>query len=77
MRSHSDDLVTRAATLLGTTKTAFVEESAVARAEGVIAEHGRPALSDDAFARFAASLEAAPVAIPELVALFSRSSRLP
>ena len=74
---QSDDLVTRAALLLGTTKTAFVEESAVARAETVVAEQRPLVLSDDAFARFAEALEATPVAVPELVALFSRPSRLP
>jgi uncharacterized protein (DUF1778 family) len=77
VKARSDDLVTKAATLLGTTKTAFVEESAVSRAESVIAEHGHLGLSEEAFARFVASLDRAPVAIPELTALFSRTSRMP
>lgn len=74
MRARSDDLVTRAATLVGTTKSAFVEESAVARAEAVIAGRGYLLLGDEAFARFTASLDEAPLAIPALAELFTRPS---
>lgn len=74
---RSDALVREAATLSGMTKTSFVEESAVDRAQSVIAEHQRIALSPDAFARFAQSLDEAPVAVPELVKLFARSSQIP
>ena len=74
---RSDTLVREAATLLGTSKTAFVEESAVRRAETVIAEHRRITLDAEEFSRFVDSLEAAPTAVPELVDLFARPSPIP
>jgi uncharacterized protein (DUF1778 family) len=74
---RSNALVGEAATLLGTSKTAFVEESAVQRAESVIAEHRRITLPDQDFARFVASLDAAPRTVPELVDLFSRPNPIP
>ena len=74
---RSDILVREAATLLGTSKTAFVEESAVRRAETVIAEHRRITLDAEEFSRFVDSLEAAPTAVPELVDLFARPSPIP
>lgn len=73
----SDALVREAATLTGQSITAFVEESAVARAEAVVAEHRAVSLSGDEFARFVDALDDAPVAISELVDLFSRPSRIP
>ena len=77
VESQSDTLVREAATLLGTSKTAFVEESAVRRAETVIAEHRRIKLDAEGFSRFVDSLEAAPTAVPELVDLFARPSPIP
>ncbi len=77
VESRSDSLVREAATLLGTSKTAFVEESAVQRAEAVIAEHQRITLSAEEFSRFVDSLDAAPTAVPELVELFERPSLIP
>ena len=77
VKARSDTLVREAATLLGTSKTAFVEESAVSRAESVIAEHQRITLSAEEFSRFVDSLDAAPTAVPELVDLFSRPSPIP
>lgn len=77
VKSRSDALVREAATLLGTSKTLFVEESAVSRAESVIAEHQRITLSDEEFSRFVDSLDAAPTAVPELVDLFSLPSQIP
>lgn len=74
---NSDVLVREAATLSGVTKTVFVEESAVERARSVIAEHQRISLSPDEFERFAAELDAAPVAIPALVKLFSEPTQIP
>ena len=77
VESRSDALVREAATLLGTSKTVFVEESAVQRAETVIAEHRSITLDAEEFARFVDSLEAAPTAVPELVDLFARPSPIP
>ncbi len=77
VKASSDALVKEAATLLGTSKTAFVEESAVRRAESVIAEHQRITLPAEEFARFVDALDAAPTAVPELVDLFSRPDLIP
>jgi len=71
---RSDLLVRQAATLLGTSKTAFVEESAVRQAEALIAEHQRVTLDAQAFDRFVEALDGAPTAVPELVELFGRPS---
>lgn len=77
VKTRSDALVRQAAVLTGRSMTAFVEESAVARAESVIAEHEAIALGPDEFTRFVDALDDAPVAVPELVDLFSGPSRIP
>ncbi|HLU52306.1 MAG TPA: DUF1778 domain-containing protein [Acidimicrobiia bacterium] len=77
VKPRSDALVREAATLAGQSITAFVEESAVARAESVIAEYQTMTLTPDEFSRFVEALDEAPVAVPELVELFSRPSRIP
>lgn len=77
VKTRSDALVREAATLTGVSMTAFVEESAVARAESVIAEHQPVNLSHQEFSRFVEALDEAPVAVPELVDLFSQPSRIP
>lgn len=77
VKSRSDALVREAATLAGQSMTAFVEESAVARAESVIAEFQTVTLTPEEFARFVDALDEAPVAVPELVELFSRPSHIP
>lgn len=77
VKARSDALVTEAATLSGVSKTAFVEQSAVTRAQSLIAEHQSLTLGPEAFSRFVESLDEAPVAIPELVELFSQPSRIP
>lgn len=77
VRPRSDTLAREAATLLGVSLTTFVEESAVARAEALIAEHQPLLLSEEAFSRFVGALDDAPVTVPELVDLFSGSSRIP
>lgn len=74
---QSDTLVREAATLSGMSMTSFVEESAVERAQTVIAEHQRISLSPEEFSLFSKALDEAPVAIPELVDLFSRQSQIP
>jgi uncharacterized protein (DUF1778 family) len=77
VKAASDALVREAATLIGVSKTTFVEESAVARARTLIVEHQPVTLSEDEFDRFVAALDEAPVTIPELVDLFSQPSRIP
>ncbi|GMQ84905.1 MAG: hypothetical protein BMS9Abin07_0470 [Acidimicrobiia bacterium] len=77
VKAGSDALVREAATLIGVSKTAFVEESAVARARTLIVERQPVTLSEDEFDRFVEALDEAPVAIPELVDLFSQPSRIP
>ncbi len=77
VHGSSDALVTEAAVLTGVTKTDFVVASAVDRAQAVIAEHQKVTMSPENFTRFVESLDAAPVAVPELVELFSRSSQIP
>lgn len=77
VKSRSDALVREAATLTGQSLTSFVEESAVARAESVIAEYQTVTLTADEFSRFVDALDDAPVAVPGLVELFSRPSRIP
>jgi uncharacterized protein (DUF1778 family) len=75
--SRSDALVRRAAALTGVSVSEFVVDSAVARAESVIAS-GKPGrLSSAEFKRFVEALDRAPVAIPQLADLFSRPSRIP
>jgi len=77
VKAQSDALVREAATLLGTSKTAFVEESAVSRARLLIAEYQPVVLSHEEFSRFVDALDEAPVAVPELVDLFAQSSQIP
>ena len=57
--------------------SAFVEESAVVRAESVFAEHRAVRLRLDEFSRFVDALDEAPAAIPALIDLFSRPSQIP
>lgn len=77
VNSRSDAVVREAATLTGQSMTAFVEESALARAESVIAERQSITLSTEQFSRFVDALDEAPVAIPQLVDLFSQPSQIP
>jgi uncharacterized protein (DUF1778 family) len=74
---RSDALVRRAATLTGVTFSEFVVDSAVSRAESVIASGRPPRLRPAEFKRFVEALDRAPVAVPQLVDLFSRPSRIP
>ena len=75
--SRTDGLVRRAATLMGVSVSEFVVDSAVARAESVIASGWPRRLSSAEFKRFVAALDRAPVAVPHLANLFSRPSRIP
>ena len=63
--------------MLGTTKTAFVEESAVWRAENVVVAHERTTLGGQEFSRFVDALDAAPAVVPGLVDLLTRPSPIP
>jgi uncharacterized protein (DUF1778 family) len=77
VKSRSDAVVRHAATLTGVSVSEFVVDSAVARAESVIAS-GRPRrLSSAEFKRLVEALDRAPVAVPQLVELFSRPSQIP
>ncbi len=76
VKARSDALVRQAAALTEVSKTAFVEESAVARARSLIAEQESVTFSHEEFSRFVAALDEAPVAVPELVDLFSQPSRI-
>lgn len=77
MKAQSDSLVREAALLSGTSKTAFVEESAVSRARSLIAEYQPVVLSSEEFDRFSDALDEAPVAVAELVDLFAQPSQIP
>ena len=56
---------------------AFVEESAVARAESVLVHHQPLTRGGDGLSHFVDVNDEAPVAVPALVELFSRESRIP
>lgn len=75
--ARSDALVREAAWLTGEPMSVFVERSAVARAESVIPDYQPSTLSCDGFSRFVDLLDDAPVAVPALIELFSRESRIP
>ncbi len=77
VKAQSDALVREAATLMGTSKTAFVEDSAVTRARSLIAEHQPVVLSYEEFSRFVDCLDEAPVTVSELVDLFAQTSQIP
>lgn len=77
VHESSDTLVSEAAVLAGVSKTEFVVASAVDRARSVVVEHQKVMMTPETFTRFVESLDAAPVAVPELVELFSRPSQIP
>lgn len=55
------NLIDAAVELLGTDRTSFILDAACKRAEDVIMDRKLFMLSDDAFARFEAALEANPI----------------
>jgi uncharacterized protein (DUF1778 family) len=77
VKSQSDRLVRRAAGLVGISVSEFVEDSAVAHAESVLTPCRLRRRSPAVFERFVEALDEAPVAVPQLVDLFSRPSRIP
>lgn len=77
LKADSDALVRAAAARLGVSPSAFVEESAVARARALMSGHQAVTLSRDEFDCFAAALDEPPVAVPELVDLFVKARQSP
>ncbi|MGQ0467660.1 MAG: type II toxin-antitoxin system TacA family antitoxin [Sporichthyaceae bacterium] len=67
-----DALIRQAAELEGTTVSAFVLDTVAERAAQVVDSHRDVLLSDQAYARFLAELDAPAVVVQELVSLFGR-----
>lgn len=72
-----DAVIRQAADLEGTTITAFVMNTAMTRAKRVIKQHQDLTLSNEAFDRFFAELDAPAQAVPELVELFRANPKIP
>ncbi|WP_034641325.1 type II toxin-antitoxin system TacA family antitoxin [Chitinilyticum aquatile] len=74
LRAHSEqrDLIDRAASALGKTRSDFMLEAACEKAQAVILDRTFFALDEAAFARFSAALDAPVDANPELERLLSR-----
>jgi uncharacterized protein (DUF1778 family) len=74
---EQDALIRQAAELEDTTVTAFVLETATARARRVVKQHQDLVLSNEAFDRFIAELDKPAKPVPQLVELFKRNPKLP
>jgi uncharacterized protein (DUF1778 family) len=74
---EQDALIRQAADLEETTVTAFVLETATARAKRVVKQHQDLVLSNEAFDRFIAELDKPAEPVPQLVELFKRNPKLP
>ena len=74
---EQDALIRQAADLEDTTVTAFVLETATARAKRVVKQHQDLVLSNEAFDRFIAELDKPAERVPELVELFKRNPKIP
>ncbi len=77
VNASSDALVREAAASVGVSVATFVEQSAVVRAEAVLAAHRATDLGLSPWSRFFEALDEAPAAVPELVDLFSRPRCIP
>ena len=77
MTPEQDALIREAADLEHATVTTFVLDTVTARATTVIEQRRDMALSNEAFDRFIAALDAPPATVPELVDLFQRHPKLP
>ena len=77
MTPEQHALVRQAADLAGTTVSAFLLDTATARAEKMVKQHRDLVLSNDAFDRFFAELDKPAQSVPILVELFRRSPKLP
>jgi uncharacterized protein (DUF1778 family) len=73
---EQDALIREAADLEDTTVTAFVLETATARAKRVVKQHQDLVLSNEAFDRFIAELDKPAKVVPELVELFTTNPKL-
>jgi uncharacterized protein (DUF1778 family) len=67
----------RAAALTGQSVSGFVLSTAVEHAHEVLDRSSRIELSSAEFRRFVAELDKPAAAVPELVALFKRNSKIP
>jgi uncharacterized protein (DUF1778 family) len=74
---QQDAVIRQAAQLENTTVTAFVLDTATARAHKVIRKHADLLLSNDAFDRFIAELDKPAQVVRELAKLFERNPTLP
>ena len=74
---QQDAVIRQAARLENTTVTAFVLDTATARAQKVIRKHQDLMLGNAAFDRFLAELDKPARAVPQLVQLFERNLKLP
>ena len=74
---EQDALIRQAADLEETTVTAFVLETATARAKRVVKQHQDLVLSNEAFDRFMAELDKPAEPVPQLVELFKRKPKIP
>jgi uncharacterized protein (DUF1778 family) len=74
---EQDALIRQAAELEETTVTAFVLETATARAKRVVKRHQDLVLSNEAFDRFMAELDKPAEPVPPLVELFKRNPKIP
>jgi uncharacterized protein (DUF1778 family) len=74
---EQDALIRQAADLEDTTVTTFMLDTVTARAKRVVKQHHDLVLSNQAFDRFIAELDAPAEPIPELVDLFHNNPKLP
>ena len=77
MTPEQDALIRQAADLEDTTVSAFVLDTATARAKKVVKQHQDLVLANDAFDRFFAELDKPAESVPALVELFRRNPKLP
>ena len=73
---EQDALIRQAADLEDTTVTAFVLDTATARARRVVKQHQDLVLSNEAFDRFLAELDKPAESVPQLVELFERNPKI-
>lgn len=74
---EQDALIRAAASLEGTTVTAFLLDTATERARAIVRDRQDLTLSRDAYERFLAELDAPATAVPELTKLFRDNPALP
>lgn len=75
--ADQDALIREAADLEGTTITAFVMDTTIARARRVLRQHQDLILSNEAFDRFIAELDRPPEPVAELAELFRSNPKIP